>query len=187
MSGAPRLVARVEVRRQRGPAGHGHLEARRLTYPHGRRLPSLYRGDVGRCGLVPFEGECLARHHRVARTQGGRYEPGKGQRLPSLCMGDVGRWRHTGPFHRGILEVAPCCLMSVLGSGSLCFLRGRAWLFRAPRLWVGRATTGYARAGRSRGTSEHARALLPCAGVSSGVERQSPRRTPVEEGEGFRL
>ncbi len=57
---------------------------------------------------------------------------------------------------------------------------GRAWLSRAPRPKVGRATSGTHRAGRSRGTDEHARALLPRAGVSSGVERQSLRRTPID-------
>ena len=45
---------------------------------------------------------------------------------------------------------------------------------------MGRATSGTYRAGWSRGTDEHARALLPRAGVSSGVERQSLRRTPID-------
>ena len=90
---------------------------------------------------------------RAARPRGDDRAGGaERRRPPPLSKGDVGRWRHTSPFHRGISEAALCCPTSVLGSGSLCFLRGRAWLSRAPRRRMGRATLGTHRAGRSRGT-----------------------------------
>ena len=137
--------------------------------------PVPFLGDVGRCGLVPFERGCLVRRHTDGTCKGGPATAR--QRLPCLSPGDVGRWRLTSPFRRGISGAAPCCPTSVLGSGSLCFLPARAWLSRAPRLRVERATSGTHRAGWSRGTDEHARALLPCAGVSSGFECQ-PLRGP---------
>ena len=42
---------------EQGVLAGGHRHRR----PHVQRLPFLYTGDVGRCGLVPFKWGCLAR------------------------------------------------------------------------------------------------------------------------------
>ena len=119
-------------------------------------------------------GEPEGRHHHHCL---------RARRLPSLYTGDVGRWRYTSPFHRGISGTAMLPYVCTRYRQSVFPPAGRAWLSRAPRPRVGRATSGTHRAGRSRGTDEHARALLPRAGVSSGVQRQSLRRTPIDRKE----
>ena len=42
---------------EQGVLAGGHRHRR----PHVQRLPFLYTGNVGRCGLVPFKWGCLAR------------------------------------------------------------------------------------------------------------------------------